>query len=253
MSFTDIWWILLLMAVFSYLVGSINFSIIISRLKGKDIRQMGSGNPGMMNMSRNYGLKTGVAILLLDMLKGIVPTLVGLLAFKGKILAGTDFILSDATGYMCGFFAVLGHIFPFYLKFKGGKGISTTIGVFVIVSPLVGIISALCGLAFILITNMGAMGSLIAVTPPAIYAEVYLYINYLYIKGIGYVQPSPALAGCIFATVIIVFGIFILTWVAHRRNIHRLIEGEEHQTTWSGMIRKYKQDIRQRRARNKQD
>ena len=112
MGISEIWWILLIMAVGSYLIGSINFSIIISRRKGRDIRSVGSGNPGMMNMSRNFGLKTGVAILLLDMLKGGVPTFIGWVVFRGDLLEGTTFVISDMTKYLCGFFAVLGHIFP---------------------------------------------------------------------------------------------------------------------------------------------
>ncbi len=250
-SFSEIWWILLLMAVGSYLIGSFNFSILISRKKGKDIRNVGSGNPGMMNMSRNFGLKTGVLILFLDMIKGIIPTLVGWLCFKDVYLKGTDFILADMTKYMCGFFAVLGHIFPIFLRFKGGKGISTTIGVFVVAYPSVGIISALCGLAFILITSMGSMGSLIAVTPPAIAAEVYFYVTYLYNNDVGYVQPSAQMTVVLLFATFFVLGICTLTWVAHRMNIHRLITGDEHQTTWSAMIKKYKEKLREDRAAKK--
>ena len=241
-SLAEIWWLLLILAVGSYLIGGINFSIIISRLKGRDIRNIGSGNPGMMNMSRNFGLKTGVLILVLDMMKGIVPTLVGWLVFKGILLKGTDFYLSDLSKYTCGFFAVLGHIFPIYLKFKGGKGISTTIGVFIVAEPIVGAISALSGLAFILITSMGSMGSLIAITPPAIAAEVGFYLGYLYNNEQGYIQPKSAeMIIALLLSTLFVLGICILAWVAHSRNIERLITGEEHQTSWSEMIRKYKQ------------
>ena len=246
-TISGIWWILLLMSVGSYLLGNINFSVIISRSKGRDIRSIGSGNPGMMNMSRNFGLKTGIAILFLDMLKGIIPTLTGYLAFRGTTLEGTNFALSDMTKYMCGFFAVLGHIFPVFMNFKGGKGISTTIGVFVTANPLYGIISALAGLAFILITSMGSMGSLIAVTPPAIAAEIHFYATYIYIKGTGYVKPSPQMVFVLLLSIFFVLGICVLTWAAHRMNIRRLIAGTEHQTTWSDMIRKYKQKKREER------
>lgn len=248
MKFSDIWWILIIMAVCSYLVGSVNFSIIISRKKGRDIRGVGSGNPGMMNMSRNFGLKTGVAILALDILKGVIPTFIGWIAFRNKYFAGTDFPVSDLTKYLCGFFAVLGHIFPFYLKFKGGKGISTTIGVFGIACPVVGILSAFIGLAFILITSMGSMGSLIAVTPPAIAAEVHFY-HYLYRGAQGYVPPASGdMMTALLISVICVIGICVLTWVAHYSNIERLIAGDEHSTSWSAMIRKYKQKKRAERA-----
>ena len=253
MNFSEIWWILLIMALGSYLIGSINFSILISRKKGKDIRNIGSGTPGMMNMSRNFGLKTGVAILLLDMLKGGIPTFIGWVVFQGVFLEGTDFDLSDIAKYLCGFFAVLGHIFPLYLKFKGGKGIASTIGVFVVACPLVGIISALAGLVFILITSMGSMGSLIAVTPPAIAAEIYLYTNYLSKTGGGYTPAqNPMMTGMLLATVVFIIGICLLTWIAHRRNIERLITGEEHQTSWSSMIKKYKEKKRAERKAKKE-
>ena len=252
-SFAEIWWILLILSVGSYLVGGINFSIIISKMKGRDIRNIGSGNPGMMNMSRNFGLKTGVLILCLDMLKGVIPTLAGWLCFRGVCLEGTNFLLSDLTKYMCGFFAVLGHIFPIYLKFKGGKGISTTIGVFVVANPKFGIISALLGLAFILITSMGSMGSLIAVTPPAIAAEVMLYYSYMYNDVSGYVPPSSSeMMLCLLATIIFVIGICCLTWIAHYKNIARLITGDEHQTSWSAMIRKFKERKKAERREKKQ-
>ncbi|MBP5307651.1 MAG: glycerol-3-phosphate acyltransferase [Clostridia bacterium] len=252
MGISEIWWILLIMAVGSYLIGSINFSIIISRRKGRDIRSVGSGNPGMMNMSRNFGLKTGVAILLLDMLKGGVPTFIGWVVFRGDLLEGTTFVISDMTKYMCGFFAVLGHIFPVYLKFRGGKGIATTIGIFVVANPLVGVISGLCGLAFILITSMGSMGSLIAVTPPAIAAEIIFYGRYIYVRGSGFVPAqNGAMLFMLLASVVFVIGICVLTWVAHRMNIKRLLTGEEHQTSWSAMIRKYKDRKKSERAKKK--
>lgn len=252
-SFSEIWWALLLLAVGSYLLGGINFAIIISRLKGRDIRNIGSGNPGMMNMSRNFGLKVGVLILFLDMMKGVIPTLVGWLVFRGVYLTDTTFLMSDLTKYMCGFFAVLGHIFPVYLKFKGGKGISTTIGVFVVAIPEFGIASALAGLAFILITSMGSMGSLIAVTPPAIAAEVMLYNGYLYSEGMGYTPPtSSEMMLCLLATIIFIIGICCLTWIAHYKNIGRLITGDEHQTSWSTMIRKFKEKKKEERKAKRQ-
>ena len=253
-SFSDIWWLLIVFALVSYFIGSVNFSIIISRSKGRDIRNIGSGNPGMMNMSRNFGLKTGVAILLLDMVKGGLPTLVGYLAFKNFLLENTTFVLSDMTEYLCGFFAVLGHIFPFYLKFKGGKGIAATIGVFVVANPIYGIISGLCGLAFILITSMGSMGSLIAVTPPAIAAEIHFYVTYIYNDSEGFMPPSSNdMMIAILLSIFFVLGICCLTWVAHYANIERLITGDEHVTSWSQMIKNYKKKLKQKRAEKKEE
>ncbi|MBR2968347.1 MAG: glycerol-3-phosphate acyltransferase [Clostridia bacterium] len=251
-TFSDIWWVLVLMAIGSYLIGSINFSIMISKMKGRDIRGVGSGNPGMMNMSRNFGLKIGVLILFLDMLKGVIPTVVGWVVFRNVTLGESTFVLSDLTKYFCGFFAVLGHIFPIYLKFKGGKGISTTIGVFVVAYPLVGVCSGLCGLAFILITSMGSMGSLIAITPPAIAAETLLYNRYIYNSVSGYMKPdSPDVRAAFVIAIVCILGICLLAWFAHSRNIERLINGEEHETSWSEMIKKMKKKKRAERLEKK--
>jgi glycerol-3-phosphate acyltransferase PlsY len=107
-----LWWQFLLFAIASYLIGSINFSVIISKLKHQDIRKMGSGNPGTLNMSRTFGLKVGVMILLLDMVKGIIPTLVGLLVYNGYYFNNTTLPISLIAKVGCGFFAVLGHVFP---------------------------------------------------------------------------------------------------------------------------------------------
>ena len=107
-----------LVAVGSYFVGNINNAVMISRMKGKDIRQCGSGNPGTMNMLRTYGKFLGVLTLILDVLKGVIPCLLGWLFMgDGQFLR----MGSDKLGmYVAGFFAVLGHIYPVVFKFKGG-------------------------------------------------------------------------------------------------------------------------------------
>jgi len=79
------WWVLLLLALGSYLIGCFNNAIMISKLKKSDVRKLGSGNPGTLNMSRNFGLKLGLLTLFLDMLKGVIPTLVGF--FESRALA----------------------------------------------------------------------------------------------------------------------------------------------------------------------
>ena len=81
--FADLWWSFLCLAIGAYLIGNVNFARIISKAKNKDITKLGSGNPGTMNMSRQFGLKTGLLTLLLDILKGAIPSLVAVLCFKG--------------------------------------------------------------------------------------------------------------------------------------------------------------------------
>jgi glycerol-3-phosphate acyltransferase PlsY len=135
----------------------------------------------------------------------------------------------------CGFFAVLGHIFPVFMKFKGGKGIATTIGVFAVCNPLVAVISGALAIVFILITEIGAMGSFIATTPGAITACYFVYKHYIENQVLGVYNITLATLSNLF----IVFIIF-LTWYAHRKNIERLIAGEEHPTNWLQMIREAK-------------
>jgi glycerol-3-phosphate acyltransferase PlsY len=228
--------ILVLFAIGSYMFGNINWAIIISKAKNKDIRKMGSGNPGTLNMSRNFGLKFGLTTFFLDALKGAVPTLVAFFVFRGKTFPLSKFLVSDFAIYLCGLCAVLGHIFPVFLKFKGGKGIASTIGVLLVCESVHGwewavvSIMAIAGaLAFIYFTEFGAMGSFIAITPPAISGCIRLFLNFT-VEGIVFH----------FLTNMLIFLICFFTWFAHRKNIERMIAGDEHPTSIKGMVVKSK-------------
>ena len=231
-SFEKIWWIAVILVVFSYFVGNVNFAVIISKIKKQDIRKIGSGNPGTLNMSRNFGLKIGVLTLALDIVKGVIPTLLGFLLFNGKYFYSKEipaWILMEIT---CGFFAVLGHVFPVLMKFKGGKGVATTIGVFLVCNWYVGLISGVLAIVFIMLTEIGSMGSFVATTPGAFITcyQVYIYIE----KATVITANHILIAGLTnFFTVAIIF----LVWFAHRVNIKRLIAGEEHPTNWLQMLK----------------
>ena len=231
MYFIDLWWFFVLLAIGSYLLGNVNFAIIISRFKNKDITKEGSGNPGTLNMSRTFGLKIGLLTLFLDILKGVVPTLFARLVFADMFFGDSTLEVSITAQYVAGFFTVLGHIFPISNKFKGGKGIATTIGVFLVTEPIVTLIFALIAAAYILITAMGSMGSFIATTPSAIAALMDLYL-------LGFQKEPTFEYGSAFfvITMFLIAGIIFLTWYAHRKNIKRLLSGEEHETGWLDMI-----------------
>lgn len=231
-SLYNLWWQFLILAVLSYLVGNINFAVIISKLKKNDIRKIGSGNPGTLNMSRTFGLKVGVLVLLLDILKGVVPTLLGFLLYNGYYFNQTTLPISLIAKVLCGFFAVLGHVFPAFMKFKGGKGIATTIGVFAVCNIWVALISGAIAIVFILITEVGSMGSFIATTPGAIATCLAVYENYILASSITTGQIIAASLTNLF-----IVGIIFLTWYAHRQNIKRLLAGEEHPTNWLQMIK----------------
>ncbi len=231
-SLVSLWWQFLLLAVCSYFIGNINFAVIISKLKGNDIRKVGSGNPGTLNMSRTFGLKIGVLVLLLDMLKGAIPTLIGGLIYKGFFFNQTSLPISLMAKVLCGFFAVLGHVFPVMMKFKGGKGIATTIGVFAVCNIWVALISGALAIGFIMATEVGSMGSFIATTPGAIAVCLSVYENYILSNS----QTTPQILVASITNLLVV-GIISLTWYAHRQNITRLLAGKEHPTNWWQMLK----------------
>ena len=127
----DGWYWFLIAAVVCYFIGCFNFAVLISHFKKKDIRKVGSGNPGTMNMTRTFGMKIGVLNFFCDLIKGGVPALAGYLIFKDYVFAGTEVLVSDFARYFFGVFVIIGHIFPVTMKFKGGKGIASTFGMFV--------------------------------------------------------------------------------------------------------------------------
>lgn len=233
--FKDLWWSFLLLAIGSYMVGNVSFARIIASLKNKDITKMGSGNPGTMNMSRQFGIKLGVFTLVLDGLKGAIPALFATIVFKGMYFGDSVLDVGECALFIAGFFAVVGHVFPIIYKFKGGKGIATTIGVFFIAEWLITLIFVVIAFVYILITEMGAMGSFIATTPPAIASLIKIY-------NLGFKNEITFDYGLVFfiVTNFLIVGIILLTWYAHRKNIKRLLEGEEHETSWIDRIRRAK-------------
>ncbi len=228
LALSQSWYYFLIMAVVSYFIGCFNFAVLISKLKHTDARKIGSGNPGTMNMSREFGLKIGILNFLLDVLKGGVPALVGYFIFRGYVFAGTDVLVSDIARYLCGTCAVIGHIYPVTMKFKGGKGIASTFGLFWFAlscewawNILIVFASLWIIVAFIATTEFGSMGSLLGVSGFSIWQGVIFYLRYASELANGYVIA-------LFALLLLVN---FLTWYAHRKNLVRLFAGEEHHTS----------------------
>lgn len=230
--------LLAIFAVCCYFIGNVNFALIISKLKHKDIRKMGSGNPGTLNMSRNLGIKIGILTFVLDILKGAIPSLVAYLVFKKYYFSETLFCVADFAMYMSGLCVILGHIYPVFLKFKGGKGIASTVGVSIVCTAvhgvwvLIAVFSIVAAIIFIYKTEFGGMGSFIAITPSLIFSAIFLYTKY----GIANAETPYLIAAnaCIFA-------IFFFTWFAHRKNIYRMLKGTEHPTSIKKMAKKSKE------------
>lgn len=197
-----------LVAVGAYFVGNINNAILISRLKGKDIRQCGSGNPGTMNMLRTYGKLLGVLTLILDVLKGVVPCLLGWL-----FMGGGQFLRlgSDRMGmYVAGLCAVLGHVYPVTMKFHGGKGAATIIGVCLTMQPLYTLATFALGVAFLIVTKVGSITSFIMISAP------------LAVEGLTAAQNPLGIYCSVILFVMYAFSLF-----AHRKNLVKLFSGNE--------------------------
>ena len=226
--FSQSWYWFLLMAVVCYLLGCVNFAMIIARTKHKDAHKIGSGNPGTMNMSREFGLKVGLVNFLLDVSKGGIPALISYFVFQDYVFAGTDVVVSDVTRYVCGVFVIIGHIWPVTMRFRGGKGIASTLGLFWFALgceqgwyAAVAFLWLVCVLTFIAVTEWGSMGSLLGVTGFSLWQGIIFYLRY-----------APELMN---VWVIVLFMLLLLlnflTWFAHRKNLVRLFAGEEHRTS----------------------
>lgn len=189
----------LLILLFSYLIGAIPFGLLFSRAAGKDVRLEGSGNIGATNVNRVLGKKLGILTLLCDVAKGFLPV------FAASILlpVGDNWELFIA---LSGLATVLGHMFPVYLGFKGGKGVATALGVFLFFSPWSILIALLVFVAVVGISGFVSAGSLAAagLIPFCIW----------FLSG----SPSTFLVAAVIA---------VLIWTKHRSNISRLLKGEE--------------------------
>ena len=191
--------------VIAYLIGSINSSILISRaVMGKDIRTSGSGNAGATNMLRTMGKKYAIITLVIDILKGVVALLLAKLAIH--LGAG------NVAMYVSGVAVVVGHNFPVFFGFKGGKGVATSLGVVLLLDWKIGLITLLIAIAIMALTRYVSLGSIVA-------AVVFMILQIISMAVNGEFDITRLIC------VIILGGLLI---VRHRANIARLIKGEEN-------------------------
>ena len=233
-DFKENWWQFFILAAACYLVGCFNFARFISRKKHKDITKIGSGNPGTMNMSREFGWKIGVITFFCDAFKGGIPTLIAHLIFKKYAFAGTVVRVSDAARYLAALFVIIGHIFPVTNRFKGGKGIASTFGGFwfglACENPwflLLGFLFFVAVALYIFATEWGSMGSLIGTSGFAIWQGVIYFLRYGGEKN-EYFAAAMGL--------LLLLNLF--TWGAHRKNVWRLLSGTEHRTSVKKIAKK---------------
>ncbi|MDD4003545.1 MAG: glycerol-3-phosphate acyltransferase [Clostridia bacterium] len=222
--------ILIAISVCSYLFGNINNAVILSSSRKKDVRSVGSGNPGTMNMMRNFGAKMGALTLVLDIIKGALP------AYIAKMItASSGEIISTIAAYTAGFFVILGHIYPVFMKFKGGKGIASTLGVFLIVNPVLTLIAFAISVIYIILFEYGSVGNLIMITIMCC------------VEGIRYNKMFGGQSLLLMLSFLLLF-ICFLTWFAHRNNLYRLMMGKEHKTRLADI---FKPKRRRKQSANK--
>mgnify|MGYP001219448100 CR=1 FL=1 len=198
---------LLILIILGYALGSIPFGLVLAYLGGYgDIRKIGSGNIGATNVLRTGNKPLAFATLLLDSGKGAIAVGLSALLIHKNILTADAF---NATSlYIAAAFgAIIGHCFPIWLKFKGGKGVATTLGGLLAAMPLVGLGCCVLWLITALISRISSLSALIALLGAPLIAQL-LYSDLLYIS-------TP--------TALITF----LVWVKHHQNIARIVKGEE--------------------------
>ncbi len=185
--------------LFAYCLGAVPFGLLLSRHCGIDIRTRGSRNIGATNVTRVLGKKLGVLTLVLDVCKGYLPMFIASILLQET--PQRELIIA-----VCGAVTVLGHMFPVYLRFQGGKGVATALGVFLYLAPLAVLGCLLVFLAAVVLTGFVSLGSLLGS------ASMLLWL---------FLLKTPAwtlwLAGFI----------VLMIWIKHHQNIARLLNGTE--------------------------
>ena len=200
-----------IVAIIAYCLGSISFSVLISKkMAGFDVREKGSKNAGSTNVLRTVGKRAAAITLICDILKGVVAVLIAVLL--GNIVEGTDKALLVQ---IAGLLAVVGHTFPVFFKFKGGKGVATALGVLFVANWQIALICLVFALLLMVITKMVSVGSLGAAV---LFPVLTMFIGQNYI-----VEGSYLIFGILMALVVI---------YNHRANLKRLANGTENKISF---------------------
>lgn len=207
----------IIMAMIAYLIGSINFSILISKkIAGFDVREKGSGNAGTTNMLRTVGKGAAAVTLILDILKGVAAIWIAigygnLVAWLSKLEINNSILVQ-----MAGIFVIIGHTYPIYFGFKGGKGVATALGILLTTNYQIGLICLVFALVLIVLTQMVSVGSLGA-------AILYPVLT-VFLSNENFIVSGNYLIYSIIIAVIVIFN--------HRSNIKRLLNGTENKISF---------------------
>lgn len=205
----------IIIALLAYAIGSINFSVIISKkYAGFDVREKGSGNAGTTNMLRSVGKKAAAVTLICDILKGVVAIIIALIA--GKIAKNTDQALLVQ---IAGIAVILGHTYPIFFGFKGGKGVATSLGILIMTNWQIGLICLLFAVIIMAFSKMVSMGS--------VGAAILFPILTLFIQN-HYIVQASGFKYFIYSVIVATIIIF-----NHRSNIKRILNGTENKLSFS--------------------
>lgn len=207
------WLFAVISAVIGYLIGSIMFAIVISRMRGVDLRKHGSGNAGSTNVLRVLGWKWGLITLFCDCAKAALSAFlgwcIGMLAGNPELsFNGVGVSLADFCSYTGALGAVIGHAFPLYFGFKGGKCVACTLGGMMYITPIITLVALVPSLLIIYFTKMVSVGSMVG---------ALLLVALVLIFHWGEIP-----------LMVLIILMWIMVWVSHRMNIKRLIEGKEN-------------------------
>ena len=223
----------------SYLLGSINSAIIVSKLVyHDDVRKYGSGNPGTTNMLRAFGKKAALLTLIGDMLKTVISILFAGLLFGFHYYGGVS--SWDGWCYIAGMFAILGHIFPIYYRFKGGKGVLCTATMALILSPIPFLIVFLVFVVTVAWTKYVSLGSVFGgVLYPVVLHGYFKFIDALMYQNSSEVY-TPFLQNGMIALASIIAAILIV-W-CHRANLQRISDRTENKISFKKKLAEPKEE-----------
>ena len=209
--------IYVIMAIIAYLIGSVNFSVIFSKkFAGFDVREKGSGNAGSTNMLRSVGKKAAALTLVCDVLKGVVAIVIAIIV--GNIIQDSN---KELLLQIAGIAVVLGHTFPIFFQFKGGKGVATSLGILLMSNWQIGLICLVFALVLMALTRMVSLGSCAAAV---LFPVLTLFINDHYTVLTEGKPGSTYLVYSIIMAVIVLFN--------HRSNIKRILNGTENKLSF---------------------
>lgn len=207
----------ILIAIIAYCIGSINFSVIFSKkFAGFDVREKGSGNAGTTNMLRSVGKKAAAITLVCDILKGVVA--IGIAILAGNVFSNLD---RELLVQIAGVAVVLGHTFPVFFQFKGGKGVATSLGILLMTNWQIGLICLVFALVLMALTRMVSVGSCAAAI---LFPILTLFID------TNYTVLTEGKSGSTYFVYSVILAVIVL--YNHRSNIKRLLSGTENKISF---------------------